>query len=84
MNVNRLEIEIGVVGVASKVFGIDAGSLSMKTRWKEDLGVKSIHGMKICALLNHQFNIKMPMSTLIRGGTLSSTAEAIESLITIN
>lgn len=81
MAFKREDIESGVAGVASKVFKMDTDSVNMETRWREDLNVKSVHGMKICALLNMQFKIKVPMKRLLKSATLGETVTLVEDLV---
>lgn len=68
-----------VIGIASKAMKVDEGDLAMDTRWKEDLGAKSAHIMKILALTKMRANIDLLPEDLAACSTLGDLADYIEA-----
>jgi acyl carrier protein len=83
MAVSKQEIEQGLYETVAKVFNKDIATLVPTIRFKEDLGVKSVHGMKLCALLNYKFNVKVPMASLIECATLGDAVDMLDHFINV-
>ncbi len=77
----KSELQEGVFKIIADTFKIDVSELSPTTNWKDDLKVKSVQGMKICALLNYQYKIKFPLNKLIECVTLQDTVDALTEYV---
>lgn len=68
-----------VKGIAAKVMKMDEGDLTMDKRWKEDLGAKSAHVMKILALTKIRGGVDIKPEDLAACETLDDLADFIEA-----
>ena len=81
MSVEKKDIEKKLFEITAKVFKKEVSDLTPETRWNEDLNVKSVHGMKLCAFLNYEFQIKLPMSKLVECDTLADAVDMLDEFI---
>ena len=81
MAYSKTDIQQGFYETVGKVFNLNTDDLTAAMNWKEDLNVKSVHGMKLCAYLNHKFQIKLPMSNLIECNTLGDAVDMLDKFI---
>jgi len=81
MAIERKEIEQVLYEVVGKVFSRDVSTITPELKWKEDLNVKSVHGMKVCATLNYKFGIKLPVSKLIDCETIGDAVSMLDEFI---
>jgi acyl carrier protein len=81
MKFERAEVEKTLYESVAKVTKKDLSELKPETRWEEDLGFKSVHGMKLCALLNYYFKITLPLSKLIECATLNDAVDMLVEFV---
>lgn len=81
MAVSKQELEQGLYETIAKVFNKDISTVVPTIRFKEDLGIKSVHGMKLCALLNYKFNIKLSIASLIECATLGDAVNMLDQVV---
>jgi acyl carrier protein len=83
MFIAKQNIEKNVYEIVAKVFKKDVGELTSSTRFKEDLGAKSVHGMKLCALINYQFKTKLSMAELLECADIAETVEMLDKMLNV-
>lgn len=81
MAASKEEIRDILFNAVGKAIKRDPQSLSPSDRWAEDLGFKSVQGMKVCGLLNYNLKITVPLSALIECATLQDAIDMLDSMV---
>ena len=80
MTANRTTEE-RVKEVVAKVFHKKVTELSRDTHFVGDLHAKSIQGIELTAVLEHEFDIEIPGAQARRAKTVGTAVDLIESLL---
>lgn len=78
---DRQQIENELIAIVAKTVKKSEDAINMQTKFKEDLNIKSVLGMKICALINMKFGIKISVPELLNSVSLNDVAELIEKTV---
>jgi len=62
---------------SAELFGVPQASLGEETRFKEDLGAKSVDMVKFCALLEDIYEIEVPYMEIMKKKTFGEVAAFI-------
>jgi len=73
----RTDIEQTCIEKTALVFHVAPEKLNMETRFDEDLKARSMQALKLTILLEDAFEIKMPMSRVLKNETLRDCAEMV-------
>ncbi len=73
------ELKDTVVAVAAKACNADPAAVTMETRWREDLNMKSVYAMKVCALLKVKTGVDVNPADLGTCQTIADTVALLES-----
>lgn len=75
------ELQDAVIEVAAKACKVDPAGITMDTRWKEDLNVKSVFAMKICALVKMKTGADINPADLATNKTIADTVAMIKEAL---
>jgi acyl carrier protein len=75
--VHREAIEKKVIEACCFVFRREPESLSMDTRFVEDLNIKSLMAIKLTVLLEDAFDVKLAMARVRRNQTIGDCVDMI-------
>lgn len=71
------EVKDVVFGIAAKVCEVDESEISLETKWIDDLNVKSVYAIKICALLKMKANADVAPDELAQNETIADTVQMV-------
>ncbi len=78
---DRTEIEQTCIGKTAFVFHVDPEKLNMETRFVEDLKARSMQALKLTILLEDAFEIKVPMSRVLKNETLRDCVDMVDETL---
>lgn len=78
---DRSEIERTIVESTATICKTKPDTLSMDTRFKDDLKLKSMQAVKLTMLLEDAFDIKMPIQQVLKNETLMDCADQVSSIL---
>jgi len=81
MALAKVEIEQILLESVGKAMGRDPQTLTTDMRWQEDLGFKSVQGMKVCGLLNYKLKVTVPLGGLVACATLDDAVDMLDALV---
>ncbi|MGV8082060.1 MAG: acyl carrier protein [Coriobacteriia bacterium] len=81
MSMDRSEIERTIVQSTAMICKIKPESLSMETRFKDDLKLRSMQAVKLTMLLEDAFDIKMPIQQVLKNETLMDCANQVSDIL---
>ena len=58
----------------------DPATLSVDDKWIDDLGFRSVQGMKVCGLHNYTLKITVPLTALIECDTLQDAIDMLAKM----
>jgi len=76
----REEVVEALSKKAAELFGVDMAKLGPDTRFKEDLGAKSIDIVKFGALLEDIYEVEIPFMELVKKLTFKDAAAFIAEM----
>lgn len=79
--VDRSDVEQSCIEQAALVFRMDPGTLSVDTRFTEDLKIRSMQAFKLTILLENTFDIKLPLSRVLKNQTLGDCAALVAEVL---
>lgn len=68
-----------VCAVAAKACNADAATVTAETLWREELNMKSVYAMKVCALLKVKTGADITPTDLGTCQTIADTVALVES-----
>ena len=76
----REEVVDALSKKAAEMFKVDISALSADTKFREDLGAKSIDMVKFCALLEDMYEVEVPYMELIKKATFGDAAAFVAQI----
>ena len=73
------ELQDTIIAVAAKACNADPATVTLDTRWREDLSVKSVYTMKICALIKLRVGVDVNPADLAGNETIADTVALVQS-----
>lgn len=68
---------------AAEIFGVDAASLSADTRFKEDLGAKSVNIVQFASALEDEYEVEVPFMQLNKCATFADAAKFVDDALSM-
>lgn len=59
----------------------DPATLAPELKWVDDLGFRSVQGMKVCGFLNYNLKITVPLTDLIKCETLEDAVDMLDGMV---
>jgi acyl carrier protein len=59
----------------------DPATLTPELKWVDDLGFRSVNGMKVCGLLNYNLKVTVPLTALIECETLQDAIDMLAEMV---
>ena len=75
------EIKDVLFEAVGKAIKREPDTLTPELRWIEDLGFKSVQGMKVCGILNYKLGITVPLTALIECATLQDAIDMLGGMV---
>ena len=68
---------------AAEIFGVDASTLSGETRFKEDLGAKSVNIVQFASALEDEYEVEVPYMQLNKCETFADAAKFVDDALSM-
>lgn len=68
---------------AAEIFGVDASTLSGDTRFKEDLGAKSVNIVQFASALEDEYEVEVPYMQLNKCETFADAAKFVDDALSM-
>lgn len=81
MAFTKEEIQDILFKAVGKAIKRDPETLTPEMSWVDDLGFKSVNGMKVCGLLNYNLKITVPLTKLIECETLQDAIDMLDTMV---
>ncbi|MBT8342723.1 MAG: acyl carrier protein [Desulfatitalea sp.] len=78
---DQKQLEEFVLNATSKVLKRDKNTLTMETRWVEDLKIKSLQVFMINMMLENEYKVKITMARVADNKTLMDVVDMVKELL---